>query len=117
MPIYTGFNQGRFDNFKQASIDRGSFHVVTYKTIIVEERKIGVNEKICIAVASVRRMNNYSLLEDNPESPYLGVVKVKSFVKRNDVLVGKVITKISKDGTRQETDHSTIVFNFRRRKS
>ncbi len=41
-------------------------------------------------------MNNYSLLEDNPESPYFGVVKVKSFVKRNDVLVGKVITKISK---------------------
>ncbi len=38
-------------------------------------------------VASVRRMNNYSLLEDNPESPYFGVVKVKSFVKRNDVLV------------------------------
>ncbi len=60
-------------------------------------------------VASVRRMNNYSLLEDNPESPYFGVVKVKSFVKRNDVLVGQVITKISKDGTRQETDHSTIV--------
>ncbi len=47
-------------------------------------------------VASVRRMNNYSLLEDNPESPYFGVVKVKSFVKRNDVLVGKVITKYQK---------------------
>ncbi len=37
------------------------------------------------------------------------LLKVKVFVKRNDVLVGKVITKISKDGTRQETDHSTIV--------
>ncbi len=107
--IYTGFNQEDSIILNKASIDRGMFHVVTYKTIIVEERKIGVNEKICMPVASVRRMNNYSLLEDNPESPYFGVVKVKSFVKRNDVLVGKVITKISKDGTRQETDHSTIV--------
>ncbi len=68
--IYTGLSR-RFDNLNKASIDRGMFHVVTYKTIIVEERKIGVNEKICMPVASVRRMNNYSLLEDNPESPYL----------------------------------------------
>ncbi len=98
--IYTGLIK-KIRYFKQGVYRQRYVSRCHYKTIIVEERKIGVNEKICMPVASVRRMNNYSLLEDNPESPYFGVVKVKSFVKRNDVLVGKY-NKISKDGTRQE---------------
>jgi DNA-directed RNA polymerase II subunit RPB2 len=106
--IYSGFNQEDSIILNKASIDRGMFHVITYKTVVVEERKI-VNEKICLPAASIRRMNNYSLLEDDPTSPYFGVVKVKSVVKRNDVVVGKIVTRVSKDGTRTETDHSTTV--------
>jgi Iridoviridae putative DNA-directed RNA polymerase II subunit RPB2 len=107
--IYGGFNQEDSIILNKASIDRGMFHVITYKTIIVEERRGNVNEKICIPAGPIRKMNNYSILEDNPDSPYFGVVKVKSFVKRNDVIIGKVITRISKDGTRTDVDHSTMV--------
>jgi DNA-directed RNA polymerase II subunit RPB2 len=112
--IYGGFNQEDSIILNKASIDRGIFHVITYKTVIVEERKVGISEKICMPTGSIRKMNNYSLLDDDPNSPYFGVVRVNSYVKRNDVLVGKVVTRtskdpVSKDSIRTDVDHSTIV--------
>lgn len=112
--IYGGFNQEDSIILNKASIDRGIFHVITYKTVIVEERKVCISEKICMPAGSIRKMNNYSLLDDDPNSPYFGVVRVNSYVKRNDVLVGKVVTRtskdpVSKDSVRTDVDHSTIV--------
>ncbi len=65
--IYTGFNQEDSIILNKASIDRGMLSRCHLQNNNSRRTKIGVNEKICMPVASVRRMNNYSLLEDNPE--------------------------------------------------
>lgn len=107
--IYSGFNQEDSVILNKASVDRGMFNVTTYKTIIVEERKTGCNEKICIPPSSIRKMYDYSLLEDNERSLYYGIVKLKSVVKKNMVLVGKTVSKVVKDGSKNEFDKSVLV--------
>ncbi|CCV02567.1 DNA-directed RNA polymerase II subunit RPB2 [Armadillidium vulgare iridescent virus] len=106
---YTGYNQEDSIILKKEAIERGLFNVITYKTTIAEERKIVSNEKICLPAGPVRRTNyNYSLINDNPSSKFFGVIQEKTKVKKNDVLVGKVIIKTSKSGERTEIDKSEV---------
>jgi len=102
---YTGYNQEDSIILKKEAIEAGMFNCMTLKTIICyEERNSPSLERICIPSASIRKNHyNYSLLEDDPSSAYYGVVRLKSYVKKNDVIVGKIFKSTS------EEDKSVVV--------
>ncbi len=83
--------------FNEASIQRGLFHSITFKTITVEEFKKDINiiKTFCLPPVAIRkRMTNYDLLDEN------GIVKLRSHVKRRDVIVGRICT--DKRGAKQD---------------
>lgn len=99
---YTGFNQEDSIILNKSSVDRGLYHVTVFKTLVIEEKFASTtyDEKICIPEAALRRYDlNYSLLDKD------GIVKIKSKVKKNDVVVGKV----SKKTSQEEYDSSLII--------
>src|SRR3990167_9395423 len=91
----------------QSSIERGLFVITQYKTIEECEKK-GDNyslEKICLPPPNntsvkddhpeyfKRKSANYSMLDEN------GIIRVEPglMIKKGDVLVGKIVTKSSKE--------------------
>jgi DNA-directed RNA polymerase II subunit RPB2 len=98
-----GFNQEDSVCISKASIERGLFTVMSYFTITEEEQRTTSSEFQTIETPSINirnSKNNYSFLDSN------GIVKVGSRVKKDDVIVGKVLTKISKDHLIEKKDIS-----------
>jgi DNA-directed RNA polymerase II subunit RPB2 len=89
---YTGYNQEDSVILNKSSVDRGLFNITSSRTVAVEENYGGSNdERICLPDFSIRKLHyNYSHLDEN------GIVKLKTFVKKNDIIVGKVITQKNK---------------------
>lgn len=90
----------------KASIERGLFTVMSYFTISDEEQRTTSSEfqTIEIPTPDIRNTkNNYSLLESN------GIVRVGSRLKKDDVIIGKVVTKIVKDHAMEKKDVSVTV--------
>lgn len=115
---YSGYNQEDSIIMNQSAIDRGLFHVTTFWTHTVSEKKSGtyVLETICTPPKNsdgsvkigdenyFRRKNaNYSLLDER------GVVREKITVKKGDVLVGKITKTNNKDKKQVIRDTSLIV--------
>ena len=79
----------------KSAIDRGLYVATAYRTITEEERKKGMstsNETICLPPLDARRRDyNYNYLDDR------GLIRKGTVVKKGIVLVGKIITKSSKD--------------------
>ena len=102
---YTGFNQEDSILINQSAIDRGLFRTTVYKTVVVEEKKIGNN---CFDIVSVPNKNiqkkqyNYQKLDDK------GIIQVGEKVNEGDVLVGRVMTQSTKNGENIETDTSVV---------
>jgi DNA-directed RNA polymerase II subunit RPB2 len=72
---------------KKSAIERGLFNSISYKTTSINETKKGTHDSEVIELVPKNLQNfnyDYSKLSDN------GVVKKGTYVKRNDVLVGKV---------------------------
>lgn len=102
---YTGQNQEDSIIFNQSAIERGLFVMTQYKTIDDCEKKRDSYslETICkppLENTSVkeddpkyfkRKRANYSMLDEN------GVIKRGMVVKKGIVIIGKVLTKSSKD--------------------
>lgn len=93
---YTGANQEDSLIFNQNAIDRGLFRSVYYRTYRDQERKNQASlqeERFCKPVKynpngtlrTAGAKGSYDLLDDN------GFVKVGSYVKTGDVIIGKVI--------------------------
>jgi DNA-directed RNA polymerase II subunit RPB2 len=114
---YTGFNQEDSVIFNQSAIDRGLFRVTMYETIEETEKKCDnySSEEICLPPASSnstlkvgmpgyykRKHANYSMLDEN------GIIRRGMYVKKGDVLVGKVMTKSDKAGNETKTDISRV---------
>ena len=73
--------------FKKEAVERGMFTSITYKTITIHEYKEkGTTVKLfCLPAEHIQKKQyNYSLLDSN------GIVKVGSYVKKKDVIVGRV---------------------------
>jgi len=89
---YTGYNQEDSLIMNKSSIDRGLFNITTTRTLVVEENHGGNSEeRICLPDFAIRKLHhNYGHLDEN------GIVKMKTFVRRNDIVVGKVITHKNK---------------------
>jgi DNA-directed RNA polymerase II subunit RPB2 len=104
---YTGFNQEDSVMINKGAIDRGLFVTTVYKTIsIVEKIKSGnYYETICKPPVEYRSKSyNYNKLDES------GYVQIGVPVKKGDVLVGKILTKINKDNDEEEiTDCSLTI--------
>lgn len=101
-----GFNQEDSVCINKASIERGLFTVMSYFTISDEEQRTTSSEFQTIEIPSpdIRNSkNNYSMLGPN------GIIRTGSRVKKDDVIIGKVITKIVKDHTMEKKDVSVTI--------
>ena len=101
-----GFNQEDSICINKASIERGLFTVMSYFTISDEEQRTTSSEfqTIEIPTPDIRNSrNNYSFLESN------GIIRVGSRVKKDDVIIGKVVTKIVKDHAMEKKDVSVTI--------
>ena len=102
---YTGFNQEDSILINQSAIDRGLFRTTVYKTVVVEEKKVGNN---CFDIISVPKKDiqknhyNYQKLDER------GIIQIGERVEEGDVLVGRVMSHIKKSGENVETDTSVI---------
>jgi DNA-directed RNA polymerase II subunit RPB2 len=120
---YTGYNQEDSLMLNLSSNERGLFCLTSYHTIDASEKKRGTYsyEEICfppdnnISVDESsplyykRKNANYNLLGED------GIVMVRNrtggavFVKKGDVIVGKVLINGSKDGKETKIDDSVVI--------
>lgn len=91
----------------KSSIDRGLFVSTSYRTMPCEEKKRSsslITESICLPALNVRKKgSNYGLLDNQ------GIVKKGVPLKKGDVIVGKVITTVSKTGEEETVDCSLTI--------
>jgi len=118
---YTGFNQEDSVILNYSAVQRGLFWATTYKTHSDEEKKQGYNsEKICIPPIDRRKHDaNYGLLDEN------GIVRLRHpkwidekgkirggdalFVKKGDVIIGKISIQSDKSGNEIFSDCSVVI--------
>jgi DNA-directed RNA polymerase II subunit RPB2 len=123
---YQGFNQEDSVICNASSVDKGLFCLTSYHTIECCEKKRDTysTEEICLPPRNSdpkiergepgyfkRKNANYNLLDEN------GIIKPRdegnrgnaTYVKKGDVLVGKVIITGDKSGTETKTDASVVV--------
>jgi DNA-directed RNA polymerase II subunit RPB2 len=101
-----GFNQEDSIILNKSSIERGLFSVMSYFTLTDEEERTTSSEfqTIEIPQPEIRNSkNNYSFLDSN------GIIRIGSHVKKDDVIIGKVITKIIKDQINVEKKDISVV--------
>lgn len=104
--MYTGFNQEDSVILNQSSIMRGMFRSMSFRTIVVEERKKSTMMSESIEMPSTEsriKSFNFSKLDEQ------GIVRVGSFVGSGDVIVARVQIKTSKQGLEEKTDASVII--------
>lgn len=126
----SGYNQEDSCMLNKASVERGLFAITSYYTIEYCEKKRDTYsyEEICLPPASTvgikdtdtkffkRKNANYALLDEN------GIVKPRkfrnekgeyygecTFVKKGDVIIGKVICSGNKNSEYTKTDESIII--------
>lgn len=105
-----GFNQEDSIILNKASIDRGLFRVTAYFTLSDEETRTSSSNYQTIEIPNTEirnTKNNYHLLEISGDNK--GIVKIGSHVKKDDVIIGKVLVKSSKDGTETKKDISVTI--------
>lgn len=103
---YTGYNQEDSILLNKSSVDRGMFVTVCYKTIMCEEKKKGHSNYEVIEVPSLDLRSaglNYDKLDDD------GIIPEGVRVNKNDIVVGKVYVKTSKDGEEEKSDCSLCI--------
>ncbi len=102
---YSGFNQEDSVIINKASIERGMFRTVAFRTVIVEESRRNIKTTECIRLPSEdirKKYYNYSKLDKD------GIIRQGVYVDEKDVIVGKVTTKASKTDT-EDSDVSVVV--------
>jgi hypothetical protein len=90
------------------AIDRGMFRTVSYKTLVEEEKKKGTYsfESIELPEQEVRKRGyNYNLLDTD------GIIEVGLSVIKGDIIIGKIITKNTKNGEEERKDASVSIKN------
>ena len=101
-----GYNQEDSVILNKASIERGLFRVTAYFTLSDEESRSNSSnfQTIEIPHPDIRNSkNNYEYLDSN------GIIKKGILVKKDDVIIGKVLTKIGKDGNEEKKDVSVVI--------
>jgi DNA-directed RNA polymerase II subunit RPB2 len=89
---YTGYNQEDSLIINRSALDRGLFSITVSRTYCVEEKS--ADERVCNPPYDKRKLHyNYEHLDDD------GVVRLKAWVKKNDIIIGKIVTKTLKKET------------------
>ena len=108
---YSGFNQEDSIIVNKQAIERGLFVSSSYRTLVEQEFKQGPysSESICVPPYDKRNRNaNYSLLDER------GIVRKRgptgdTYVKKGDVIVGKILIKSNKLNEEQIIDRSYVI--------
>jgi DNA-directed RNA polymerase II subunit RPB2 len=103
---YGGGNQEDSVLLNSSSIQRGMFRSFVFKVISSEEKKRGTNSFESIAIPNYQtqvKPFNYNKLLKN------GIVGRGEKVVVGDVIIGKVVTKIEKNGKETKKDNSVII--------
>ena len=101
-----GFNQEDSVCINKSSIERGLFSVMSYFTLSDEEERATSSEYQTIEIPNPElrnHKNNYSFLDKN------GIIRVGAHVRKDDVIVGKVLTKTIKDHAIEKKDVSVTI--------
>lgn len=105
---YAGYNQEDSIIFNKASIDRGLFHMMIYRTVLTTAKPAekNVSEKITRDVTKFsNNFEPYRHLDDR------GIARNESVIKIGDCLIGKIITIIGEDRSIREEDASLYATN------
>ena len=121
---YSGFNQEDSVMLNLSSVQKGLFCLTSYHKIACSEKKRDTYscEEICLPPLSSdsnikegqkgffkRKNANYGLLDEN------GIVRTRTlkgeavYVKKGDVLIGKIVVTNNKNGEELKTDSSVVV--------
>uniref|UniRef100_A0A6C0CZ54 DNA-directed RNA polymerase n=1 Tax=viral metagenome TaxID=1070528 RepID=A0A6C0CZ54_9ZZZZ len=103
---YTGFNQEDSIIMNKSAIDRGLFHITSYRTFSEEEKKQGTYnfERIGLIPVDKRRKDaNYCLLDES------GVVRKGVRVEKGDVIIGKIFIQTNKNNEEEISDCSLVI--------
>lgn len=101
---YTGRNQEDSIIMNKASVERGLFSATTYRTFTCDEKKKGTNMVEVIEIPKERKKGlNYGKLDG------CGIVRKGVYVKKNDVIIGKVYKKLNKEGIEECRDCSIVI--------
>ena len=98
------YNQEDSIIMNQSSIERGLFKSWTYRTVTVEEKKMGCGfENIQTPPLNLQLTSrNYQKLDVD------GIIKVGSYVKKNDTLVGRIYSRKIKGSNNDEILNTSI---------
>ena len=109
--VYGGWNQEDSCIVSKSAVERGLFGATTYKTITIEEPKPAAHsyETVCLPPFEKRvRSWNYGYL--NSEGVIQARINGRSvYVKKDDVLVGKTLTKTNKTTGEEVSDCSYAI--------
>jgi DNA-directed RNA polymerase II subunit RPB2 len=103
---YTGFNQEDSVIINKSAIDRGLFVTNSFKTTLCDEKKRSGNtsESIELPPLEIRKRGlYYGKLGDD------GIVAEGTYVAKNDVIVGKVLSKFNKEDEEEKSDCSISI--------
>ena len=105
---HRGFNQEDSVLVNRSAIDMGLFRSISYRCLTDQEKKKGTYsiENIELPALDIRkRGNNYNKLDHE------GIVKIGIRVEKDDVIIGKVLTKTDKNGKEERRDISVSIKN------
>jgi DNA-directed RNA polymerase beta subunit len=102
--ISNPFSQEDSVVLNKSSLERGMFVTTSYRTVVSEEKKRTnySQEIIGLPIEKIRKEYNYSLLDEN------GIVRKGAPVNRNDVVIGKYVSKIIKKDKNSEKEYVDI---------
>lgn len=105
-----GFNQEDSVILNKSAIERGMFRVTAYFTVSDEETRRSSSKYQSIELPPIdirNKSSNYAFLETTGE--YAGIIKTGYRVKKDDVIIGKVLTNVNKDGIIEKKDISVVI--------
>lgn len=105
---YTGLNQEDCVIINKQAIERGLFVSHSYRTITVDEKRSDsyTRYKTCVPTEEYRKPNyNYHKLDE------FGIVRKGLYVEQNDVIVGRMMQKTSRNG--DTFSEASVVVNMK----
>lgn len=103
---YGGYNQEDSIIVNKSSVDRGLFSASVRRTIFTEIKMLSsFEETVCIPTPECRQHSDYSKLDEN------GIVRRGTFVRKGDVVIGKMLCTKTSTNVKYEDTSVTVRLN------
>ncbi len=101
---YGGWNMEDAIIVNQGALDRGMWRTTCFRTIVTEEKRGGqISETLCVPRTHLRKkLFNYSKLDHD------GLPRVGAYISENDVIIGKVLSDVSRVRDQRFVDVSVL---------